>query len=159
MYEVNSKSLLKSKQWVVMLWTSLIYVIRVDGIHQTTKNWIWECIALCFLMIRSDLIHPFLTTTYPSEHSIAYFRGFIRELTVNQFISIIKRVDCMWSAMFQSSLSCVLPSKKIGVYNAKIDISGMKTEVKLESGPVHVETDIYENCCVTSIIWKYCSLL
>ena len=114
-------------------------------------------------MIQIGLIRPCQTATEPPEYSITHFMGVNSEFHVNEFISIIKILDSMWSSMFQSSLSCVHSPKKTGVYVAKIDISGMKRGFKLQIRPVHIETDAskiellkmgYENCCVTSIIWK-----
>ena len=135
----------------------LIVYIRLQ------KNWILKFIAIFFLTIWSDLICPCWTTTYPSEHSITRFRGVICGFTVHEFISSIKKLDCMWSAMLQSSLSCVHSPNKTGIYVATIDISVMKKEVKLQSVPVHIEIYAskiellkigYENWCVKYIIWK-----
>ena len=38
MYTVNSRCVIKLKKQVMMIWTSLIYVLHFDSIHQTTKH-------------------------------------------------------------------------------------------------------------------------
>ena len=44
LYAVNARGL-NAKQRVILLWSSMLFIMQVDGIHKTTKrNWAVECI-------------------------------------------------------------------------------------------------------------------
>ena len=54
---VNFKGKLQSKERVMMLWSFLLFLIHIDGIHITTKiNWLYECVSLCLLIMRYDIL-------------------------------------------------------------------------------------------------------
>ena len=73
-------------------------------------------------MLQSDLIFPWRSTTDLSKHSIAHFRGISNDFMVNEFISILERVDHMCISMFQSNISCVHLTNKKGEDVATIAI-------------------------------------
>ena len=83
LFAVNSKGAINAQERVVMLWSSFIYFLHIDGVHPVTKkNLLLECISMSFAMLRADVIRPSRITTEPSEHSIAFIRRIIPEGTV-----------------------------------------------------------------------------
>ena len=142
LYSVNCKGGITSKARVFMLWSSLLYKLHVDGIHDTSKrNNIVEVISMVFLMLRDNVIRPDRLTSEPSEHSIAHMRGIIREFTVNELISIVNKIGRLWTAMFHSNLSCVRSQNSAGGYTATIDsgTGDSSKNVNLPSGHVKIE--------------------
>ena len=77
----------------MMLWSSLLFLIHINGIHITTKrNWLYECISLCLLIMCSDIVKPCLLTFEPSENTNDMLRGMQREFTVMNFFIIINKL-------------------------------------------------------------------
>ena len=93
LFAVNSVSGITAKERVAMIWSSLIYMLHIDGTHHITKrNLILKCVSMCFVILQSDVIRPHRITSEPSKHSIALIWRVIWEGTVNDFISSISRL-------------------------------------------------------------------
>ena len=94
LFAINNKGGITATNRVFLLWSSLIYMLHVDGIHHTTKkNCLTEIVATVFILMRHDVIRPDRTTSEPSEHSFACMRRYEREFTMNGFISILEKLD------------------------------------------------------------------
>ena len=152
LFAVNSKGMLTAQQRVTMLWSSLLFLLNVDGVHTTTKrNWVTEIVSLSFIIMQDDVIRPDYCTSEPSEHSIGNLRMMMREFTVNDLISMISKIERMWHAMFTSNLLMVRLKSETDGYVATIDASTnisnhignpkRKKEILLHSGPVKIDTD------------------
>ena len=162
LFSINAKgNIVTARERVVMLWSSLLWVLHVDGTHIITKrNWIVECVSLAFLLMRSDVIQIHRTTTEPSEHSNAIMRGIVREFSVLDFLSIINKLDSLWAAMVDGELKMVRDAKQASGYLSTIETHAKKVEVpSLQGGPVKINAvlSIFEQAAegsVTSQIWK-----
>jgi len=97
LFAVNCKGQLSANERIVMLWSSLVFMIHIDGAFITTKrNLINECIGLCFLIMRDDVIQPHRLTSEPSEHTFALVRTMVREFTVLDFENLVRKLDRFW---------------------------------------------------------------
>lgn len=144
LFAVNSKGCSTATERVVMLWSSFIFMLHIDGVHPTTKrNLMLECISMSFMILRSDVFRPSRITTEPSEHSIALIRKIIPEGTVKDFVNCIGRIARLWIAVTRSALHTTRKGALSQGYADTIDNHSMSAESKekLESGPVKIETD------------------
>ena len=65
----------------------LTIFIHIYGFHITTnRDWLSECVFLCFLIMRSDIVEPHLLASKTSEHTKAMLRGMERGFTVRGFL-------------------------------------------------------------------------
>ena len=73
---VNFKGKLQDKERVVMLWSSLLFFLHIDGFHITTKrNLLSKCVSLYLLIMRSDIVEPHILTYKPYERTNTTIRG------------------------------------------------------------------------------------
>ena len=87
----------------MMLWSSFLFFLHIDGVYLTTKrNFLSECVSLCFLMMRSDILEPHLLTSEPSENTNSMLRGIQRDFTVRGF-TIINKLHRIWTAMVKGN--------------------------------------------------------
>ena len=49
LFAVNSEFVVQAKTRVFMLWSSLIFMLHIDGVHHATKkNWLVSTICICY---------------------------------------------------------------------------------------------------------------
>ena len=64
LFSMNCKEKLNAKERVMMLWSSLMFLLHVDGVHIITKrNWLLECNSMVFVMMRNDVTAPHWLTS------------------------------------------------------------------------------------------------
>ena len=79
----------------------LTIFIHIDGVHITTnRNWLSECVSLCFLIMRSDIVEPHLLASEPFEHTNTMIRGMQRE----EFLTIINKLHIIWTTMAKGNV-------------------------------------------------------
>ena len=79
LFAMINEFVIQAKTRVLMLWSSFIFMLHIDGVHHaTTKNWLVATISLSFLVLRDDVVCPHITTSEPSKHSIARICSFKR---------------------------------------------------------------------------------
>ena len=140
-FAVNSEFVIHAKTRVYMLWSFLIYMLHIDGVHHATKkNWLVSTISLSFIMLRSNIIRTHRVTSETSEHTIAKIRSFKREFTVSDIIDIIFKMDHLWMAMTRSQLLHIRNQNDTGGYCATLLAEENSDEYKF-AGPVDIETN------------------
>ena len=99
LFVTNSVGVVDAKTREMMLWSSLIFILHIDGAHITTKkNFIMTTIYLMFLMMRSDITRVHRLTSKSSEHSIGNLRAIKKEFTVGDFIHMMNKYNHLWIA-------------------------------------------------------------
>ena len=69
-----------------MVLCSYFPFFHIDGVHITTeRKWVYECVSLCFLIMRYDIVEPHILTSKPYEHTTAMLKGMQRDFTVRDF--------------------------------------------------------------------------
>ena len=141
-----------------MIWHCLLWVLHIDGMCITTKrNFLSECVSLCFLIVRDDVKEPHLLTSEPSEHSNALLRCMQCEFTVNDMLVLLNKLLKIWRAFtvgrlritrrahgYASTLSASLGNKS----NEREDL-----DIDKLCGPVNVvHSALYESTALQ--IWK-----
>ena len=69
-------------------------------------------------------------------------RNMIREFTVNDFIGLVHRVYRFWNAMSDSNLTCVRTTESSGHMGSMNANLKSKNDLKLDPGPVKIETNM-----------------
>ena len=140
LYGVNCEANLSPKTRVYLTWSSLIFMLHIDGVHVTTKrNWIVASISLCFLYMRSDVRLPHRLTSETSEHSIAHMQAVTHEFTMLDLISIINKKNRTWFAMTQDNLRTIRAIYEATEYAATASIG--QESATVPTGTMQIETD------------------
>ena len=129
LYAINGKNAPATHRAVYM-WCSMLWLTSINGACIVTKrNIVSETIAFMFIILRSDTLKPFLSTSEPAEHFFGMLRQSIREFTCLEFIQLaenqIRRVEQMYKHNFRPSRD---PSKGCSAtyekfYDATLDSS------------------------------------
>ena len=155
---VNCKGILKAQERVTMIWHCLLWILHVDGVCITTKrNFLSECVSLCFLIMRDDVKEPHLLTSEPSEHSNALLRCMQREFTVKDLLILLNKLLRTWRAFSKGGLRI---ARRAHGYASTLAASLGNQSVENDSGandqlhgPVHVvHSPLYDS--PASQIWK-----
>jgi len=137
LFAVNCKGKLTATERVTMLWSSLIFLLHIEGVHPITKrNWMVECLGLAFLIMRADICQPHRLTSEPSEHTFAILRNMIREFTVLDFTNLIRKLDRFWISLMNGNLKAFRETRH--GYGATINHHEESPRKGKEKGPVHI---------------------
>ena len=56
LYAVNTEDYILAKTRAIFVWSLLMFVLHVDGVHHTTKkNWLLASVAMIFLFLRDNV--------------------------------------------------------------------------------------------------------
>ena len=87
LFAINCKGNLNKKTRVTLIWSLLIFLLHVDGVHHATKkNWIIFSVLMSFLILRHNMVRPHRATSKPIKHSIAHLCAIVREFSVRDLI-------------------------------------------------------------------------
>ena len=125
-------------------------------VHGYKKNYMSECISLCFLILRNDITQPHLLTTEPSEHANALARGMIREFTVKNLIYLTAKLDIFWTAIVKGALKLsrnALQGQKGYASTLSVPTTSVAATGKGTAGPVDIndQSDLFPS--VAKQIW------
>lgn len=150
---VQVKEILSYKTRIRMMWSSMIFVLHMDGIHSTTKrNWILGTIGTVFLLMMDDVYDIYLTTTECCEHTFGHARSMIKEFTVRDLCYIISKIARRMELIYRNDYSLHREASK--GYNLEGGINGGDSCGNRTAGPLNV-FDMKKDESIANYIWEH----